>query len=398
MADADSDRAIALATRLRSEGRLKDAQAIYQRQLAAHPHDARALAGLAGIAREMGHDDQAAILFERATDTDPDLPEAWTGLAALHERKGAEYKAVAAREKARMARTRSLLKDYGRQLESFRRSPYVDYPAFVDLETLASCSGRCGFCAWPDLDRKGARLTDALIDKILCDLADIPGGIPLQINPTGINEPFMDDRLPDILARIEARLPDATINLSTNGMYLTAAAIDTLASLARPGTLWVSVNARTARDRMALMGLDFETVLNGLYRLAAARADNRLKMHVILTRVMSGGQEDEAFLDWARARFPAFQAALVPRGGYFGAASTGPTTPPRIGCGRWFGLFVNALGQVPICSMDARTAYPMGDAAAAHLLDIYNRPEARAFRLSAAGRSERDPCRNCAAL
>ena len=52
------------------------------------------------------------------------------------------------------------------ELAKIRRSPYLDYPQEVHIETLALCNAKCSFCPYPTMDRQGDRMPDELIDKI----------------------------------------------------------------------------------------------------------------------------------------------------------------------------------------------------------------------------------------
>ena len=63
---------------------------------------------------------------------------------------------------------------YQNQVDAMRKSPYLDFPAHVHLETNALCNAACNFCPYPTLERKGTKMPDALIAKIIEDLRDIP--------------------------------------------------------------------------------------------------------------------------------------------------------------------------------------------------------------------------------
>ena len=95
---------------------------------------------------------------------------------------------------------------YQSQIEAARKSPYLDFPAHVHLETNALCNAACTFCPYPTLERKGAKMPDALIAKIIEDLRDIPQTLPFQLSPFKVNEPFLDTRLFSILAQINRAL------------------------------------------------------------------------------------------------------------------------------------------------------------------------------------------------
>src|SRR5258708_7756934 len=108
------------------------------------------------------------------------------------------------------------LAGYQASIERMRRSPYMDYPSHVHLETLAICNAACTFCPYPTLERQGTRMADELIAKVIADLAAIPRSLSFQLSPFKVNEPFLDVRLFDILAEVNERLPHAPLTLPTH--------------------------------------------------------------------------------------------------------------------------------------------------------------------------------------
>ncbi|MDP6351793.1 MAG: hypothetical protein QF926_07350 [Alphaproteobacteria bacterium] len=80
-------------------------------------------------------------------------------------------------------------------------SRHADYPSHVHMETYAYCNAACGFCPPSTLDRKGTRMPDAPINKIIDELSEIPPFLQFRLAPYKFNEPFLDKRLPDIWRR-----------------------------------------------------------------------------------------------------------------------------------------------------------------------------------------------------
>jgi sulfatase maturation enzyme AslB (radical SAM superfamily) len=80
--------------------------------------------------------------------------------------------------------------NYTNWLTDLRRK-YLRYPMLIGLETLARCNAKCHFCPYPGMERKGERMSDELIAKVLNDLTDIPADLPFRINFTRVNEPFL---------------------------------------------------------------------------------------------------------------------------------------------------------------------------------------------------------------
>ena len=62
--------------------------------------------------------------------------------------------------------------NYFKEKEYFKfvqelKTQYTEYPSTLSLETLSLCNGYCSFCPYENLTRKGERLSDRDIDKIV---------------------------------------------------------------------------------------------------------------------------------------------------------------------------------------------------------------------------------------
>src|SRR5262249_49469359 len=82
------------------------------------------------------------------------------------------------------------------------RAVHMDYPRNILIETLGHCNAKCGFCPQSKLERRTTKMTDALFEKILGDLREIPANQPVNIFPGGVTEPLLDPRLIDRLRAI----------------------------------------------------------------------------------------------------------------------------------------------------------------------------------------------------
>jgi radical SAM protein with 4Fe4S-binding SPASM domain len=71
---------------------------------------------------------------------------------------------------------------------------------------------------------------------------------------------------------------------------------------------------------------------------------------------------------------------------------------PDVGCTRWFDLSITSTGTVAHCCMDGQAAWPIGNVATQHALEIYNAPHYRLLRERALTRLEASPCRTCTFL
>ena len=274
-----------------------------------------------------------------------------------------------------------------------KRSPYMDWPAHVHMETLAKCNAACTFCPYPQLDRQGAKMSDELVAKIIGDLQEIPSTLPFQLSPFKVNEPFMDVRLFDILDTVNTKLPNAYITLTTNASPLTPANLEKLKKVPRLGYLWISFNDPRQKEYEKIMDLPFTRTIERLCMLHQSKQSGELPFRVILSRVGDGSVADDEFLHWVKQHYPAFEVSIFPRGGWIGQVDTEGLAPiPDVGCARWFEISITAPGVVAHCCMDGQAKYPIGDVNTHSVLDIYNAPEYRALCEQALTRMEVSPC------
>lgn len=283
-----------------------------------------------------------------------------------------------------------------------RGSTRLDYPAHVHIETQAVCNAACNFCPYPTLERKGAVMDDALIDKIIGDLTDIPQIHKFQISPLKVSEPFMDRRIFDILEKIHTHLPNATVALTTNASPLTPKKLERLAAFERIAYLWVSFNDHRPEEYEAAMQLPYKRTIERLDMIHAAKAAGWFKSRVVLSRVGDGdttnpSQDDFDFGLFVNRRYPLFQASLFKKINWLGqVGGVPPPPPPDIGCNRWFELSITATGVVAHCCVDGEAKWPIGNVRDQHVLEVYNNPEYRRLREATTSRLEVSPCNQCA--
>ena len=121
--------------------------------------------------------------------------------------------------------------EYDRSVRALVDTPYMDYPKGIGLETLVRCNAACDFCPYPHLERKGDRMEDRLIEKFLDELGDIPDDVPVSVNPSRVNEPFLDKRVLPFLQEVERRHSNARIAIFSNGSTFTEKLIEQLGTL-----------------------------------------------------------------------------------------------------------------------------------------------------------------------
>jgi len=283
------------------------------------------------------------------------------------------------------------------EVARLRRSPYLDYPQEVHIETLAMCNAACTFCPYPHMERQGDRMPDELIDKIISDLRQIPSGVPFNIAPFKVNEPFLDKRIFDVCAKINAALPNAQLRLFTNGSPLTEGIVEKTAAIKNVAHLWISLNEVEAQAYEKLMGLPLERTLARLDMLHALVREKRFPHPVTISRVTDGSERDLAFLTFVQQRYPLFKPFMIGAGNWTGQVdvATGRRVPPA-GCFRWFELSIMASGKVALCCMDGEEKHVIGDVNTQSVLEVYNSPGYRKMRqFTFSRKAAAAPCDSC---
>jgi pyruvate-formate lyase-activating enzyme len=378
--------------------------------LSGNPWHANAMYLLGAIAFENDEPASAIDWLERSLATDPSATDPYSYLEAVYSAEGRtpDVKRITERKHKVIQFTERLhtlpqrAQDYQGIVNSLRASPYIDYPREVAIETMAVCNAACTFCPYPDIERKGEKMPDSLIEKIITDLTDIPREVPFVISPFKLSDPLLDVRLFDILARCNERLPHATLRVFTNGSPLTQKHVAKLREVRNLEHLWISLNHHDPAGYEAVMKLPWKRTIERLDMLHRAKAAGEFPVPVIVSRVADGSADDAAFKAFVRTRYPQFQPGLVPAAEWLGqvqgllAYGDGKVLP--VGCGRWFELSITATGSVAFCCMDGKDEYPIGNAAETHVLEIYNNPTYRVYREHYLSRTEAGPCSMCTNL
>lgn len=425
---------LAVAVQHHQAGRLQEAEAIYWEILAGAPEHFDAMHMLGVLAIQVGQHGLAADLiakaiqlspkpspffysdlgiaqagagcqreaeasFRHALAIDPGTHPAATQLCKLLESQGRQEEAQQLLSRTAIANVKAdKLRVYQADIEKARKTKYMDFPAHVHLETLAQCDAACVFCPYPELERQGERMTDALIEKVISDLEEIPRNLPFQLSPFKVNEPFLDVRLFDVLGSINQRLPNATINLTTNGSAATVKNIDRVAAVKNLHYLWISFNDHREVEYEATMKLPFRRTIERLRMIHERKRAGDFPIRVVLSRVGDGTAADDEFCRWAKYAFPLFETSVFQRGAWIGQVKDVDQDVPNVGCARWFDLSITATGIVAHCCMDGQAKYPIGDVRKDHVLTIYNSPHYRQLREKTLTRMSASPCNRCAFL
>jgi hypothetical protein len=261
---------------------------------------------------------------------------------------------------------------------------YIDQPHEVSIETLTFCNAACTFCPYPTLERKGEKMPDALLDKLIDEMATFE--MPFYFSPFKVNEPLLDKRWHDICQKALAANDKLILRIFSNGSTLTQRNIEKIADLPRVAHLWISLNEHRPDEYKKLMGLDFEKTAKKIDRLHEMDFPHR----VVLSSV---GFPNEDFRRYCWERWNRFESLVIKNGGWLGFADAHDTEVPDTDCARWWELSIMSNGKASLCCMDGEGEYGFGDTNDETLLEIY--AKTRHWRDGKTRLDVGDPCNRC---
>ncbi len=97
------------------------------------------------------------------------------------------------------------------------RLPYAPRPRYIQMETVTKCNAKCPFCPQNEIVRDPAKMPNDMWKKIVDDTR----GWGLTYRPFLTNEPFVDNRQPEIVRYIKENDPTAKVEFNTNGELMT---------------------------------------------------------------------------------------------------------------------------------------------------------------------------------
>lgn len=270
---------------------------------------------------------------------------------------------------------------------------YLDYPAAVHIETWTQCNAACDFCPYITLERLGNKMSDALIEKILVDLEDIPKDHKFFISPFKVNEPFLDKRMLPLLEDINARLPSAFLTLFSNGTPLTKKKLKRIAGLSNVRHLWISLNEHRPAEYEAVMQLPLAKVVKRLDALHEMEFPHK----VVISRICDNTLIDDEFVMRVESRWPKFVPYLIKRDAWINSIEHDAiaTEVPVSKCDRWWEIEITSTGRTALCCMDGHAQYSTGDVSKQHVLEVYNSPNYKRMRAGDKTRQHYSPCDTC---
>ncbi|MDP3486950.1 MAG: SPASM domain-containing protein [Bacillota bacterium] len=274
-------------------------------------------------------------------------------------------------------------------------------PAIVQFETICGCNANCTFCSYGQMTRPKGLMDYELIEGIIRQAERAESLIPFLIG-----EPFLDQRMRDILALCKKTHPSAATILYSNMALCDAKTAEWLVHDQTLDRLCPSFYGPTPEIYRALQPpLDFHQVRQNIIHLlrlrqAMGKRRPRVEMQYILMD-KTAGLLDQFKKYWSVI---ADGVAVVNHDTWHGLkADQSPAgfrryPPGPIPCSRlWDSFNVHYDGTVVACCIDLEEEEVIGRMPRQTLKEVWHgKPLQRLRSLHLAGRQNEIPlCRNC---
>lgn len=279
---------------------------------------------------------------------------------------------------------------------------YIDYPAEIIIETTGVCNAHCIFCPHENLPRKNLYMDDALFDRILCQLQEIPRDRLFRISPFKVNELFMDKQIFERIQKMNEMLPNAFIRIFSNLNSATPEGIERICNIRNISDINISLNSLDPLEYKELMGLNLERTLRNIRHLIDIFRAGKIKMiekKIEFSRVSISKETDLAYLRTFQELFSKdldiVEARVLIKGEWIDYKPSNHPLHQNEKCSRWAEINICCDGRVAFCCMDGKCDYFIGDVKKNSVLEIYNSPAYRSLREETILKYEVEPCKSC---
>ncbi len=268
----------------------------------------------------------------------------------------------------------------------------------LQLETTSTCNAACHFCPYTDLGRHGGLMKRELFEGIIDEAITIPSIHRYVLH--GLGEPLLDPYLVLRVKYIRQRDPRSTIEIYTNGVYLTPDKFDALKK-AGVTSIIISLNAVRQDQHTLIMGLigKFDSVCKNIdYAIA-----NKDRVAIQVHAVSNGDQftEEDAFTfyyRWGYSTHEGYGICIRETNWAGDNRTTHQNWKPNEACGRALEqIYVMYDGRVSTCCLDPSGKQIFGDLSKQTIREVYNSEKYLKFREAHAcdKADEYSICANC---
>ena len=252
----------------------------------------------------------------------------------------------------------------------------------LQIENTSVCQASCSFCPYPVVSklRKLGNMSMVLFKKVLDEAASID--LISQVCITGLGEPLLDRFIVDRVRYAREKKPQATIDLFTNGVYLTPERFEALKG-AGISSVQVSLNAVNGEQHEQVMGLvsKFDLVCANIDYAISHRNGVNVEVRAVISGDDFTRSDGYDFYDRWGERGKGGHGALICEGNWAEDNRTMRKFDPREACHRALSqVYIMWDGRVSTCCFDPTGKQVFGDLNVQTLREVYSSPDYVTFR------------------
>ncbi|MHC1753281.1 radical SAM/SPASM domain-containing protein [Humidesulfovibrio sp.] len=249
----------------------------------------------------------------------------------------------------------------------FALDDLLDFPKFINIETVYGCNARCVMCGIDFGTQKRIIMDDALFEKIITEIGEHSHQVQ-KVMFYMRGEPLLDPKLAQRIKRAKD-LGIKTTNIATNASLLTATKARGLIE-AGLDEIYIALDSMKPDVYAEIRrGLKFATVLKNIHSLIDLRNELNPAMRIRLQIIQQEINKDEPkpFTAYWRERLAATDQVAVQQAHNWASKIDGGTRQddsqinniPCVAIWSTMPIFVN--GDAPLCCMDTQAELSLGN-------------------------------------
>lgn len=260
------------------------------------------------------------------------------------------------------------------------------FPKYFLLESVNICNARCIMCGINFDEKKKSHISDELFLKIASEIIEYASHVEkVMLYLDG--EPLLDKNMEKKISLLKAG-KIKNVNISSNASLLTK---ERALSLIEAGLDEIYITVDSLKKEVyekIRVGLNFDTVLSNTLGLIELRdkVQGHLKIRIQMIKQELNKDEEKAFLAFWKSKLRDSDQVVVIKAHNWGSKVDvmkfgDEEHVNEIPCIALWGTFVVHLdGSVPLCCMDSKTEYKIGDLNKQSIKEIWNDIEINRIR------------------
>lgn len=260
------------------------------------------------------------------------------------------------------------------------------FPKYFLIETVNVCNARCIMCGINFDNKKKSVIADELFSKIATEIIEHSAHVEkVMLYLDG--EPLLDKQIESKISMLK-KGGVKVVNIASNASLLTK---ERALSLINAGLDEVYITVDSLKKdiyEQIRVGLNFDTVLNNTLGLIELRdsMQSHLKIRVQMIKQELNEGEEDAFLAFWKSKLKESDPVVVTKAHNWGSKVDvmkfgDESHVNEIPCIALWGTFVAHLdGSVPLCCMDSKTEYQIGDLNTQSIKEIWGEQEVNRIR------------------